>query len=503
MSSGRLVPGAAASDAWRIGRPSGRFSVALDIKALVDVERGSISRAILWNPEIYALELERVFARCWLFLGHESQIARPGDYVTTWMADEPIILARDAAGDIHAMINSCRHRGNRVCWADQGRGHSFMCHYHGWTYGLDGRLVGVPGFEDRYYGELDRGEWGLIKVPHVESYKGLIFGTLDPQAPPLQEYLGDARWALDYVTDQRAGGTEVVGGVFKWIINSNWKLGADNIMGDNYHGAITHRSATMAGHQTAKRFDRRGGLDWSAGARPAGGASRRGEESNDRLRNRLGFTVPMAWGHGFMCDLQPVGDDAVTPDDPVKAYYSDTRSELEARLGPVRSHVWKINMTVFPNASFTTGSNMLHVWHPRGPDTTEVWLYVLVDRDAPAEVKRRIRQLAQRHFSPAGLFEQDDMDNWELSTQAAGGVVSRHYPLHYGMGRGHEEWVAGGGAPIRIPSINDESNQRAFYGGWAGFMSGKSWDDLIRERQLHEDSLREQATVVDQVIPRR
>jgi len=439
-------------------------TVAADVDQLVDMDRGLVSRRIFGDPEIYRLELDRIFARCWLMLGHESQIERPGEFFVTRMGDESVIVTRDAAGQIRAMINSCRHRGNQVCRADAGRAASFMCTYHGWTYGLDGKLVGVPGFEDRYYEELDRDQWGLVPVAQIDTYKGLIFGTFDPGAPPLQEYLGDACWALDYVLDQRAGGTELVGGVFKWIINSNWKFGADNIMGDNYHGGITHRSATSVGHTTAIRNNRR-----ANGAGP------------DGPRDRPGFTAPMDWGHGFMCDLLPEGRQHTTEHrEPLKSYYESTAGELAARLGPLRARIHKVNLTVFPTASFTTSSNMIHVWHPIGPTQTEVWLYVLVDKEAPPEVKNAIRRSAQRHFSPSGMFEQDDMDNWELSTKAATGTIMRNYPLNYSMGLGHEAWVKDDGLPLRQDAINDESNQRAFYGGWARFMTGKSWDELRR-----------------------
>lgn len=456
--------------------------MTIDVGELVDNEHGLVSRRIFADPAIYELELERIFSRVWLFLGHESQIAQPGDFVQTRMGNEPVILCRNASGEIQAFINTCRHRGNRVCRVDQGRTTRFMCAYHGWTYDLDGKLVGVPGFEERYYGELDREQWGLIPVARVTSYKGLIFGTFDPSAVSLESYLGDSRWALDYILDQAPGGTEVVGGVFKWIIKSNWKFSADNIMGDNYHGGVTHRSASMAGHTTNRRFDDRGRED---------GNGRGSERFGDGLgggdpRNRSGFTAALEWGHGFMCDLVPEGRARNSGDDEVMEYYRTLAPTLQERLGELRSRVWKVNLTVFPNASFTTGSNMLHVWHPRGPDATEVWLYVIVDKAAPAEVKRRIRLLSQRHFSPSGMFEQDDMDNWEQSTQAAAGMIARNYPLNYTMGRGHEEWVVGGDAPRRIDSIMDESNQRTFYRGWAEFMSGKSWTELSQQRAARE-----------------
>jgi len=450
--------------------------VSVNVDELVDRERGLVSRRILWDEDVYQLELDHIFTRCWLFLVHQSQISKPGQYFTTWMGDEPVIVTRGQDNRIYAMINSCRHRGNRVCRADAGQTGSFMCAYHGWTYGLDGSLIGVPGDEDRYQGDLDRSQWGLVRVPRVESYKGLVFGNFDPTAPSLEEYLGQTRWALDYILDQRDGGTEAVGGVYKWLINSNWKLGADNIMGDNYHGAVTHRSASMVGHMTM--------------ARGEGNGRRRPQPAlplEGKLPPRPGFTAPLAWGHGFMTDLQRSREaDFADYPEPLRGYYRDTQPELESRLGPVAAQVKKINLTVFPNLCFNTSSNTMRVWHPRGPHKTEVWLWIVVDKDAPAEVKRRMRQVGQRHFSPAGLFEQDDMDNWELSTRAAGGRISRNYPLHYAMGLGHEDWATDGVVTRQINAIKDESNQRAYYSGWADFVSGASWDELRRRREAWE-----------------
>jgi phenylpropionate dioxygenase-like ring-hydroxylating dioxygenase large terminal subunit len=276
-----------------------------DMRALVDMDQGLVNRRIYSDEEIYRLELERIFARCWLFLGHESQVAKPGMFFTTWMGDEPVIVTRDAHGQIRAMINSCRHRGNSVCRAEAGRTNNFMCTYHGWTYGLDGALVGVPGYEERYHGDLDRSRWGLIPVAQVASYKGLIFGTFDPQAPPIEEYLGEARWALDYTFDRRANGTEMVDGIFKWTMNCNWKFAADNIT-DNYHAASTHQSAVLAGYRSNGRT----------------GDATNGVASQLRTaRSRYGFEVPGAYGHGYMVDLVREGEQMPALREPLESYY--------------------------------------------------------------------------------------------------------------------------------------------------------------------------------------
>jgi 3-phenylpropionate/trans-cinnamate dioxygenase subunit alpha len=110
----------------------------------VNIDEGLVSRKIFFDPEVYQLELERIFARSWLFLGHESQIPEPGDHMTAYMGEDPVIIVRGDDGKIRGFLNSCRHRGMKVCRADRGNARQFTCSFHGWTYGNRGELKGVP-----------------------------------------------------------------------------------------------------------------------------------------------------------------------------------------------------------------------------------------------------------------------------------------------------------------------------------------------------------------------
>ena len=165
------------------------------------------------------------------------------------MGEESVILTRDSKGVMHAFLNTCRHRGMKVCRYDEGNTSVFTCPYHGWSFANDGRLVGVPYYREAYHEELDRSQWGLIEVAHLENYKGSIWATWDKEAPSLLDYLGDMKLVSGYfarLPDGRAGGSEVLGGIQKWYMPCNWKFAAENFIGDAYHN-ISHRSVDLVG----------------------------------------------------------------------------------------------------------------------------------------------------------------------------------------------------------------------------------------------------------------
>ena len=152
---------------------------------LVDTVNGEISREIFVSESIYQEEKERIFTRAWLYVGHESQIRNPGDYFVSKMGEESVILARDADGKIHVFLNSCAHRGMRVCRYDEGNTRAFKCPYHAWTYKTDGTLIGVQDYENAYQPPFDKSKWGLIEVAQLARYRGTIWATWDKYDPPI------------------------------------------------------------------------------------------------------------------------------------------------------------------------------------------------------------------------------------------------------------------------------------------------------------------------------
>ena len=167
------------------------------------------------------------------------------------MGEDPVLVTRDRQGRVNALLIICRHRGNRLCRAEDGNAGTFICAYHGWAYNSDGNIQAVPNLQDAYYNELDQSKWGLIPVAQLDSYKGLIFATFEPSAPRLLDYLGPIKWYMDAFFDRREGGAEAIGGVHRWVAPCNWKFPAENFIGDSYHVPWSHLSPRLTGFSAA------------------------------------------------------------------------------------------------------------------------------------------------------------------------------------------------------------------------------------------------------------
>jgi phenylpropionate dioxygenase-like ring-hydroxylating dioxygenase large terminal subunit len=441
-------------------------------KGLVDLENGRISREIFVNEDIYAQEQERLFARAWLFVGHESQIPNPGDYFVSSMGEESVILCRDRAGEIHVFLNSCRHRGMKVCRYDEGNTPVFTCPYHGWSYGTDGKLVGVPYFREAYRGRLDRSRWGLVVVAQTCCYKGSVWATWDPQAPPFLEYLGEFVRFFDLTLDSWAGeegGAEVLGGVQKWLIPCNWKFPAENFCGDSYHN-ISHRSVDLAG------------------IGPSGSGRRDMQERQMARRLHVAFYER---GHQTGVYLLPRGEP--TPpayqNSPVVSDYFRHCEEARRRRGDWGRLIGSPG-EIFPNTALHPRQpRTIAVWHPRGAHRTEVWRWYLVDKAAPREVKDFLRDYYIRYSGPAGLTEQDDMENWNYAHAASRGAIARRHPYSYEQGLGEETenyQFDGMRVPGRVIDITEakssEHTLRNLYRRWAEFMEAPDWAALATWR---------------------
>ena len=183
------------------------------------------------SPEIYALERERIFLKDWLAVGRVEEIENPGDYRCYRLVGEPVIVARNAQGEVKAFMNRCAHRGVQVAPAD-GNAKEFMCPYHGWLYDLDGRLVGVP-YMDEAVG-FDKRNCRLKPV-HVGIWAGWIFLNFDEKPLPFEEFIAPYDRELGFLKQEECRLAE------KLVVdvNCNWKFPVENLM-DNYHSRVLH-----------------------------------------------------------------------------------------------------------------------------------------------------------------------------------------------------------------------------------------------------------------------
>lgn len=218
--------------------------MAGDINNIADlITSTKINRRIYTDPMIFEAEIQKIWNRSWLFLAHVSEVRNPGDFITTHMGMQPVVLCRDGSGDLHVFFNTCRHRGAIVCREESGSAKVFQCLYHAWTYSLSGALVGVP-IPDAYGSNFRREDFSLSEVPRVEAYKGLIFASLNKDVKPLDDHLGGAREYIDTVLGYEEG-TEVLG-AHRYQFNANWKLILENTT-DGYHGLLLHKAVGQAG----------------------------------------------------------------------------------------------------------------------------------------------------------------------------------------------------------------------------------------------------------------
>ena len=389
----------------------------LRISELVNSDASLISRRCWTDRAVYDLEVRGIFGRAWLFLGHESQIRHAGDFVQAYMCETPIILSRGTDLEIHATINSCSHRGLPVCRADHGNTRRFICPYHNWSYTVEGELATIPQ-ENALVGKPDKSQLGLKRVPRVESWRGLIFGSFDPDIISLEEYLGDMRFYLDAFLERFPAGIEFMGAPHRWVLDANCKLPVENQLGDVNHGAFLHSAIIPREAQDLIEE-----LGYSVVTRPGHGATFRlmpGDAPVDEV----------AWGMEGMGGMFGGAQ--------VQEYLRDVQARAAERVGPLRARMKGLTYGIYPNLSFLWSNASFKVSHPRGPGKVEYWSWAVVPADAPDELKRVLRTNYSSFFGPGGILEQEDSEVWVQQFKGSNIDFADDRPYFYGLGLGEE-----------------------------------------------------------------
>jgi benzoate/toluate 1,2-dioxygenase alpha subunit len=401
------------------------------------------------DPEVFDLEMSRIFESTWVYVCHESEVAKAGDFKSTWLGRQPIIVARDRTGAINMMLNVCRHRGNAVCRTETGNTVIFQCPYHGWSYGLDGKLAGITD-RTRYPADLAQKIGGLVRVPRVESYRGLVFASLNADVPELREHLGPVLPYIDHWADGSIGAEYVAQAPHKFAYPGNWKFQAENSL-DGYHGRFVHESGFAAlAHEP--------------------GATETAAEKREFMAfdSKAGLTRGIPGGHGT---LESPGSGLARQIGVAKVSdraFDDYHAALTEAYGAERalSLLGSRHVLVFPNLVLMDLN--IRTITPIAVDRTLVHSFFVEAQGVPAHVNAERLHDLQIRLGTTGFVGLDDLEMFGGNQTGVQGGGMEWIELSRGLA-GEQVNEAG----ERVGAASDETPFRAFWTQWAALLESE------------------------------
>jgi phenylpropionate dioxygenase-like ring-hydroxylating dioxygenase large terminal subunit len=403
------------------------------------VQDNHVHGSLYTNPDIYQAELAKIWFKTWVYVGHETEVPKPNDYVMKSIGPEPIIMTRDREGKVHLLHNRCPHRGNRVCVTDKGNARTFTCPYHGWTFTNEGSLRAYP-FPSGYEG-VDRSALGLGKVARVASYKGFVFGSFAEQGPSLDEHLGAAKSSIDLLcANSPEGEIEITTGFLKHKVKSNWKFLVENET-DGYHPSFVHASifeVAKSGISTLYTSD-------SAAVTRYLGDGHSEIDLRPEFRKR---DVPMSW-FNTTAERLPAYVASMN-----KAYGPDQARKIMVEGTP--------HTMIFPNLFIA--EIQMFVLQPLAVNETVQHVTALQFKGAP-DLNRRMRQQTMGSVGPAGFLLADDAEMYERTQM--GVQASQPEWLYLGRGKHRERSDEQG---LLIGDATDETPSRGIWRHYRALM---------------------------------
>jgi benzoate/toluate 1,2-dioxygenase alpha subunit len=389
------------------------------------------NRSVFYDPELFELEMKYIFEGNWIYLAHESQI-KTNEYITLKMGRQPIFIARNRAGELNAIINACSHRGAMLCRRKKDTRSTITCPFHGWTFNNSGKLLKVkdPGPEAGYPEQFNTiGSHDLTKVPRFESYRGFLFGSLNPDVVPLREHLGEAAKIIDMLVDQSPDGLEVLRGASTYTFDGNWKVQAEN-GADGYHVSATHWNY-------AATTGRRGTAGVSATETKAMDVSTWQKQKGGFYSFENGHLLLwMRWGNPQDRPIYPWRERFVKE-------YGETRADW--MVGYLR------NLCIYPNLYLMDAlSSQIRHFNPVSVDQTEVTIYCVAPKGETAEMREgRLRQY-EDFYNATGMATPDDCEEFRSCQRA---FRARSAPWN-DMSRGAIHWINGPDDDAKALGIN-------------------------------------------------
>jgi len=393
-----------------------------------------VSRQAFVDPAILEAERAQIFDRSWLYLGHSAELPKPGSFVTRQVGGRNILFARDAKGELRAMLNTCPHRGAQVCRERSGTAKSFQCFYHGWVFGLDGGLRSQPGEASYAEDFKERGTSNMQQVPRFETYHDFNFVCFDPNVQSLSDYLGPAKEYLDVICDQAESGMTIVGGTQEYSMRANWKLLTENSI-DGYHAATTH----------ATYFDYLKATNGGLAPVPLKGSAR------DLGNGHAVLEYKAPWGRPVAQWIPAWGEDGKQEID--RLYQS-----LVKRFGEERAEriaLYNRNLFIFPNLVVNDIMAVtIRTYYPTAPDFMNISAWALAPKDE-TEWARKYRLYNFLEFlGPGGFATPDDVEALEQCQRGFRNSAEAQWnDISKGMGK-------------PVPDYDDELQMRAFWSNW-------------------------------------
>lgn len=384
------------------------------------IREDSVHKRVYTDPEIFQLEMQRIYGQAWIYVGHESQVKNPGDYHTTRIGDQDVIMVRASNGAVNVLYNRCAHKGAKlVAEGDGNVGKFFRCPYHAWTYKLDGSHLSLPlkaGLEGTNYSPTNP-DFSMKPVARVESYRGFVFASQSPEGEDLKSFLGGVITSIDNLCDRSpVGEVEVAGGVFRVLQPSNWKVFYENLH-DTMHARVTHESSFEAAREEAKEI---GEMPFELLIMDGNGES---YEFWEKLQLRAYRN-----GHGYM---EAIFDPAAASRDPVSRAHNEALAKVHgAERASEILGMNRHNTVIYGSGSPHTVFQQFRVIRPLEVNRTMIEIQTFRLKEAPPEVFDRALTYANVINSPSSNVMPDDVEVYrrcqEGNMNAGGNWVSLH-----------------------------------------------------------------------------